>query len=196
VSWATDSRNRAIFPTKGNLQKVSGEVAVPGSDWQYYKVDYEIQQFFPLFLDLTGALNAELGYGDGYGDDDALPFFENYFAGGIRSVRGFQSNSLGPREDDDPIGGAFKTVGTAEILVPISLTDENLRNVRLSGFFDIGTVFPNVDDFDRDDLRYSVGVSVIWLSPFGPLTLSIAEPLNDEPEDETEAFQFTLGTPF
>ena len=142
------------------------------------------------------ATKLDLGYGDGYGEYSSLPFFENFYAGGVRSVRGFEDNSLGPRDSDgDPLGGSFKSVGKLEIVFPPPfLTDSN--SVRLSTFFDIGNVFEGADDFRADDLRMSVGLAGTWLSPIGPLAVSFALPLNDKSEDDVQEFQFSLGAGF
>ena len=137
-----------------------------------------------------------MGYGDGFGDYEELPFFENYFAGGVRSVRGFRDNTLGPlASDTDPLGGAFLTVFNAEVFFPIPFLDDS-SGMRLSAFFDIGNVFESYDTFDAGDLRYSAGLAGLWISPLGPLSVSLGVPLNDEKEDEVQRFQFTVGSFF
>ncbi|HEY9199677.1 MAG TPA: outer membrane protein assembly factor BamA [Gammaproteobacteria bacterium] len=192
-SWSHDTRNRAIFPDRGSLQRASAETTVPGLDLQYYKLGYEAQGYTPLTKNFTLLLNGEVGYGDGYGDFEALPFFENYYAGGIRSVRGFEDNTLGPQDSlGDPLGGGFRVVGNAEILFPPPFFTK-VNSFRMSTFMDIGNVFASYDDFDSGDLRYSVGVGATWLSPLGALSFSLAKPLNDEAGDETQVFQFTIG---
>ena len=197
LSYARDKRNRAIFPDKGSLNRLAAEVALPGSDTEYYKVDLRHQSFYPFNDALILSARANVGYADGYGSSDELPFFENYFAGGLRTVRGFKANTLGPRyaSNDEPAGGAFRVTGGAEAIVPANFFSDG-DNVRLSAFMDIGNVFAKVSDFDSGDLRYSVGLAVQWLSPIGPLVLSYAEPLNDEGDDEKESFQFSFGVPF
>ncbi len=193
-SWSHDTRNRAIFPTKGILQSLSGEVTVPGTDLEFYKLNYRQQFYAPLTDLLTLNLHGDIGYGDGYGDFDGLPFFESYYAGGVRSVRGFEDNTLGPRDSltNEPIGGSFRVVGGAEILFPPPFLPDS-KSLRMSGFVDIGNVFANYDDFETDELRYSVGIGASWLSPLGALTFSLARPLNDKSGDETQVFQFTFG---
>ncbi len=194
-SWSHDTRNRAIFPDRGGLQTVSAEVSVPGASLDYYKLSYRQLRYLPLTRALTLSLNGEVAYGDGYGDTDALPFFENFYAGGVRSVRGFKDNTLGPRDSNgNPLGGSFRVVGNAELLFPAPFQKES-KSLRLSAFYDIGNVFDNAS-FNVGDLRYSVGLSAIWLSPVGPLAFSVAKPLNAQSGDETQAFQFTLGTQF
>jgi outer membrane protein insertion porin family len=196
TSLSHDTRNRRIFPSSGGVRRISLEGKIPGSELEFYKVDLRVQQFVPLTNLFVFHAKADVGYGDGYGDFDNLPFFENYFAGGTRSVRGFEDNSLGPRDsDNDPLGGSFRTVGNAEILFPPPFMTET-NSVRLSTFFDIGNVFPGVEDFESNDLRMSVGIGATWLSPVGPLAVSYAIPLNDESDDDVQEFQFSLGAGF
>ena len=195
-SWSHDTRNKAIFADKGGLQRFVVEAAVPGSELEYYKVDYRQQRYVPLTRNLTLEMSADIGFGDGYGDFDELPFFENYFAGGVRSVRGFEDNSLGPLDSkNNPIGGSMKLVGGAELFFPVPFLEAS-NSYRMSAFFDIGNVYDGVDSFDASDLRYSVGLGGIWLSPMGPLAVSIGFPLNDESDDDVQNFQFTFGSFF
>jgi outer membrane protein insertion porin family len=192
-SWAHDTRNKALFADDGGLQSLSVETAVPGSGLQYYKLGYDQRRYVPLTKDLTLSMHAQLGYGDGYGDYDNLPFFENYFAGGVRSVRGFEDNTLGPKDSKgNPIGGSVQVVGGAEILFPIPFV-EGTKSFRLGTFFDIGNVYSDVSNFDATELRYSVGVSSLWISPLGPLAISLGIPLNDKSGDNVQNFQFTVG---
>jgi outer membrane protein insertion porin family len=195
ASWSHDTRNRAIFPDRGTLQRASAELSVPGLDLDFYKAGYEHQTFVPLTKQFTLKLNGEVGYGDGYGDFDSLPFFENYYAGGVRSVRGFEDNTLGPKDPltGDPVGGGFRVVGNVEVLFPPPFFTKT-NSFRMSAFVDFGNVYPEFSDFDTADLRYSVGVGATWLSPLGALTFSLAKPLNEKDEDEPQVFQFTIGT--
>jgi outer membrane protein insertion porin family len=152
--------------------------------------------FFPLTEKLTGALTGEVAYGDGYGDTTALPFYENYFAGGLRTVRGYKSNSLGPRDSSgDAFGGSFRTIASAELFFP-AFFFENTKNVRLGTFVDAGNVFASASDFELSEIRTALGVSMTWLSPVGALTFSLAKALNDKPGDRPEPFQFSIGTVF
>ncbi len=194
-SFIHDTRNRTVFADQGNLQRVNLEVTVPGSDLTYFKTDYRNQVFFPLMDWLTASLNGQVAYGDSYGDTTDLPFYEKYFAGGLRTVRGYESNSLGPRDSmNDPFGGNFRVVTNAELFFP-ALFFENTRNVRLGVFFDAGNVFAKMDDFEFSELRTSVGVSMTWLSPVGALTFSLAQALNDKTND-AKPFDFNIGTVF
>jgi len=195
-SWRHDTRNKILFADTGGMQGISLETTVPGSGLEYYKLDYEQQRFLPLTRELTLGLKGHLGYGDGYGDYDQLPFFENFFAGGVRSVRGFEDNTLGPLDSDgDPIGGAFLVVFNAEVYFPVPFADD-AKGVRLSTFLDVGNVYEDYSNFDAAELRYSVGLAGLWLSPLGPISVSIGIPLNDKSGDKVQNFQFTVGTFF
>jgi outer membrane protein insertion porin family len=108
--WSWTTLNRGLFPTAGAKQSLSLEATLPGSELEYYRATYNAQKYFPISLngDWTFRIRTEVGYGDGYGDTEELPFFRNFRAGGVGSVRGFTSNSLGPK-------GAFKS-GTTEVV--------------------------------------------------------------------------------
>jgi len=206
INWTHDTLNRAIFPSSGGQQRLSGLITIPGSDLNYYKVSYKHQLYFPLAKDFTFRLHGEAAYGDGYGDTKDLPFFENYFAGGTGSVRGFKNNTLGPRDSNSfPLGGATKVIGNAELFFPVPFLSET-KSVRLGTFFDAGTVS---NSFNLGNLRYSAGLSGEWLSPFGALSISAAVPLNSgttsftdsagnalDIKDQKQLFQFNFGQNF
>ncbi|MDX1605347.1 MAG: outer membrane protein assembly factor BamA, partial [Candidatus Competibacterales bacterium] len=195
-SFARDSRNRLIFPSRGSLDRVSAETALPGSEAEYYKISYRHQSYFPFTRTLTFSVRGFLGYGDSFSGDDGLPFWERYFAGGLRSVRGYKTNTLGPRfSNDEPRGGDLLLIGGTELISPIPFLQDS-ENFRVSAFFDAGNVFDSSDTFDAGELRYSVGLSFTWISPLGPLAFSLAQPLNEQEGDETETFQFSVGVPF
>jgi outer membrane protein insertion porin family len=195
LGWSRDTRNRAIFPDRGSLYSLRAQVAVPGSDLEYYKLDYSQRLYQPLWFDYILLLKGNLGYGDDYGDTHGMPFFENFYAGGIRTVRGYKDNTLGPRDPEtgDPIGGSFRTVGNVELIAPLF---KDKRSVRISGFFDAGTVFDTPSSASFKSLRYSAGAGVNWLSPLGALYFSLAYPINPGSDDETQVFQFSLGSNF
>ncbi len=196
TSFAYDSRNKAILPDSGTLHRVRAEVGVPGADLSFYKVDYETHWFYPLSEDFTLALQGQIGYGDSFGNTDELPFFENFYAGGPRTVRGYKENTLGPKDSDKrALGGNFMVVGNAELILPVPFV-EDLESVRFTAFVDMGNVYGVNDDINIDDLRFSTGLSGIWVSPFGVLSVSLAYPFNDKKDDITQAFQFTFGTSF
>lgn len=196
TSWRRDSRNKILFPDEGGLQSVALETTVPGSGLEYYKLDYTQQQYLPLTRNLTLGLKGRIGYGDGYGKFDNLPFFENFFAGGIRSIRGFDDNTLGPRDsNNNSIGGSFLTVFGAELLFPVPYLGTS-SGTRLSAFLDAGNVYEDINTFDTSEFRYSVGLSGLWSSPLGPISVSFGVPLNAKNGDQEQNFQFTVGTFF
>jgi len=196
LGWSSDSRDSAILPTQGMAQSVSAEIAIPGGSLQYYKLRYKNDWYHPLSDSLTLALGGNLGYGEAYGDTDEFPFFQHFYAGGIRSVRGYQANTLGIKEDGQPLGGNLLVAGGAEVIFPIPFLKKTLRSLRLSAFTDIGNVYDADENFDAGMLRYSAGISAIWISPMGPISLSMAQPFNEQSGDETETFQFSLGSTF
>ncbi len=196
TSYSFDTRNSGTFPTRGTLQRLRVEGALPGGDLKFWKVDYDSRLFVPLVKQYVLLLKGRVGYGDAYGDTSQLPFFENFFAGGPRTVRGFEENSLGPEDIfGRALGGDTMVVGNAELIIPVPFLDQ-FKSVRLTGFFDAGNVFATNQKFSFSELRTSAGFSGVWLSPFGLLSVSIAEPFNSKVGDEVQKFQFTFGTSF
>lgn len=194
ASFRHDTRNRALFPDRGMLHSVGLQVALPFSDIDYYKLQYKLQWLYPLITDYILLLKGQFAYGEGYGDSEQLPFFENYLAGGPRTVRGFRGNTLGPLDSVGlPFGGNLKIVGNAEVILPIPFV-KKVRSFRLSAFVDVGNVYGSNEGFDTKELRYSTGLSAIWLSPLGILSFSFAKPLNKKEGDQLELFQFSIGS--
>jgi outer membrane protein insertion porin family len=194
VSLSNDTRNRRIFASSGALNSVKLEIE--SGDLNFYKLIYRNQMAFALSDIFTLTFKARAGYGDGYGDSKDLPIFEKFTAGGVRSVRGYEFNSLGPVDSTgDPFGGNMQFVTTTEIIFPVEALGSS-ETFRLGLYFDAGNVFADVDDFETDELRQSVGVSAKWFSVIGPVEFSYAFPLNDESEDDTRNFQFALGASF
>jgi outer membrane protein insertion porin family len=196
LGWSSDSRDNAILPTSGSAQSISAEVAIPGGSLQYYKLNYKYDWYHPLSDTLTFALGTKLGYADGYGDTSELPFFKNFYAGGIRSVRGFQANTLGIKEQGKALGGNLLVTGGAEVIFPVPFMKKTLKSFRLSAFTDFGNVYDVNEDFDASILRYSAGLGAIWISPFGAMSVSFSQPFNEQVGDTTESFQFSLGSTF
>ncbi len=199
VGFAHDTRNKKILPDKGALHSINTEVSLPGlgNSLQFYKVDFKTQWFKDIYEDFILTLGADIGYGDSYGDTTELPFFENFFAGGPRSVRGFEENTLGPRDSANrALGGDTKIIGNAEIILPVPFLTDFKQSVRVTGFIDAGNVYGPNEDVDFSEIRYSTGVSAIWISPFGAVSMSMALPVNEKSTDEIQNFQFTFGTSF
>jgi len=206
ASFSHDTRNRTVFATRGSAQTLASNITVPGSDLEYYKLNYDTKFYISMTQNLTLLLHSDLAYGDGYGDTDELPFFERYFAGGLRTVRAYNTNSLGPRDllSNDPIGGNLRVVGGADVIFPIPFMEKPPNSVRLSAFFDIGNVYldkaptfnSTENGFDASQLRMSTGLSFVWLAPIGPLRFSYGTALNDVPGDDLRAFQFSIGSFF
>ena len=205
AGWARDSRDSLLYPTKGTYQRAFAEWGTPVGDLKYYKLSYQYQWLRPLSRNVSLLLNGEIGIGGGLEGKD-LPIFRNFYAGGIGSVRGFDSSALGPKQLNSAsssfsIGGDTRVVGNAELLFPFPGMG-NDKSVRLSTFVDVGQVFGPGDRLGRygsfaiDELRYSVGAAVTWYSPMGPIKLSLAKALNAATDDKDQMFQFQLGNVF
>lgn len=253
-SWSQSTLNRGRMATRGASQSVSMEVAVPGSELEFFKLTYRGEYFLPVYRRWTLRFRTELGYGDGYGDTTGLPFYQNFFAGGFGSVRGFESNTLGPQstpallyqvdqpvtalnpdgtaaeiggpdggefgyvagddrlivrgsgDDPDPFGGNILIEGGVELLFPLPFIKDQ-RSLRSAFFVDAGNVFSTdcseaqkrLDCYgpeDIDQIRWSYGIGVTWITGFGPMTFSLAKPMNAGEFDQEEEFQFTLGRGF
>ena len=197
IGFKYDTRNKAILPDKGTYHRIGSEVVIPaGSDVEYYKLSYETKWFKDIFEDYILTLGADVGYGDAYGDTTELPFFENFYVGGPRSVRGYKENTIGPRDTSNrPLGGSTKIVGNAELILPFPFL-KDVKQVRVTGFLDAGSVYGPDDDIEFDDIRYSSGLSAIWISPFGAISASYAVPFGTKSTDQEQNFQFTFGTSF
>jgi len=194
IGWGKDSRDSTIYTTNGMVQRAIVEIALPVFDMRYYKLSFQHQWFYPVSSDITLLLNGESGVAGGYGGKP-MPFFKNFYAGGTGSVRGYDANSLGPRDlNDQALGGTKRVVGNAELLVPIPGIKE--KSVRLSGFIDAGAVYGPGDLPGSAGLRYSTGAAITWISPMGPIKLSYAVPLNKQSVDKLQKFQFSLGSMF
>jgi len=194
IGFTKDSRNRRTFADAGFLNSIAFEVNT--GDLDFYKVRYQHQTAYALSDPFTFSFKGRIGYGDSYGDSEELPIFEKYYAGGVRSVRGFESNSLGPLDSNgDPLGGDLQVVTSVEVLFPIEALGSS-ETFRLGVYFDAGNVFEDVDTYETAELRQSVGLSAKWFSFIGPIEFSYAWPLNDQPGDDVQNFQFALGAVF
>jgi outer membrane protein insertion porin family len=196
VAWQRDSRDSALVPTRGRYQRANLELSTFGT-LKYYRATYQHQYFVPMFSNaVTLALNGEANYGRGMGGKP-YPIFKNYYAGGIGSVRGFEGGSLGSKKDQygDSMGGASRLIASAELQFAFPGSGQD-RTLRWFTFFDAGNVFADGERMKVNDLRYSVGLGISWISPIGPLKLSFGRPLNAKETDKKQAFQFQIGTGF
>lgn len=204
VGWARDTRDSALVPTTGRMQRVNGELGL-GGDTRYFKGNYQFQQYIPLSKKFTLAFNAEVGLGKGFGGKD-FPIFKNFFGGGLGSVRGFEQGTLGGRtvlldasgnttSTAAYIGGSKKLLLNTEVTAPFPGAG-NDRTLRMFGFFDIGNIYAESDPVKMSELRASAGVGVSWISPIGPLRIAYARPVRKQAEDKTQSIQFQIGTSF
>ncbi len=197
-NFTYDTRNKAILPDAGTLHGINAEVALPfvGDSLEFYKISYRTQWFTSFLEDYIVLLKGNVGYGDAYGDTEELPFFENFYAGGPRSVRGYEENTLGPKDSlGRPLGGNFELTGGAEVILPVPFL-RDIKSTRVTGFLDAGNVYGVDEEIDLSKLRFSVGIGGLWVSPFGIISMSIAQPFNDQAGDELQEFQFTFGASF
>lgn len=216
AGWSRSTLNRGVFATRGSQHSLSVDSAIPGSDAPYLKVGYNGQKFVPIYGPWTARFSTELGWGQSLESGRRLPFFENYFAGGFGSVRGFEQNTLGPREspafaiddngnvvpqdDADPIGGNVLATGSAELIVPLPFLPDQ-RSVRATLFLDAGNVFDTdcgprqvyCTKPDFGELRYSYGIGITWLSGFGPMSFAFGRGENSEAiTSDPEGFGFIV----
>jgi outer membrane protein insertion porin family len=226
-SWTRDTRNHFLNPTRGSSQRLGMETSLPGSTRQFYKLYYRAAKYIPIWGDLVLSFHGDLGYGDSYDDydktsladpidnelpegvesacleeevislDTGLPFFEHFYGGGVRDIRGFEDNTLGPK--DGPlscraVGGDVKISGGMEIAIPTPFTKGGGSRIAL--FFDVGNVYENLSAVDASLFRASAGISVTWQAPIGPIIMNYAFPIREFKGDRTEALQFSFGTTF
>lgn len=189
--WIYSNIDRALFPTSGfaNTIAIEGYGPFNSRSLEFYKADYDANWYQPLFKDFIFHANAQLGYGDGFGRTKTLPFFKNFYAGGIGSVRGFEAGTLSDRKDiyGRSLGGNIMTTASASIIVPSPMKD----TVRLSVFVDVGNTY--YKKYKISDLRASYGAQVEWRTPIAPLIFSLAKPLRSKPGDQLTMFQFSIS---
>ena len=244
TSWQRITLNRGIFPTDGSSTVLSLSSTIPGGDIDYARLNIRQKYYQPISQDLVFGFNIDLGYLTAFGDTNETPFFQNFYAGGPRSLRGFESNTLGPRSTEAPcyefnyedgtcpnlldldgdgildtpyynpyanseynkrvsIGGNIKVEGSLQLIFKLPFIEDQ-RSMRSAFFFDFGNVFSdNCKEYQFncykpsiDDLRYSYGVGVTWITGFGPMSFAISKPTNAGKYEETKEFQFTVGNVF
>jgi outer membrane protein insertion porin family len=225
VSWTRDSRNHFLNPSRGSAQTLSLQIALPGSTREYYKLVYRGSKYWPIWGGLVFAVKGNLGYGNAYDNydkesqatplvidqpifgncdptdlmklDTNLPFYEHFYSGGVRDLRGYDDNTLGPKDGScRSVGGDFKVGGGMELAFPTPFGQGGRSGTRIALFVDTGYVYATMKDFEADKLRGSYGISVTWEAPVGPIVISYAFPFNDRPGDRTESLQFSFGTTF
>ena len=212
VSWSRVTLDRGFFPTNGSRNSISLSLTLPGSNINYGRFNHDSRIFRPLPRGLIIAYKSKIGALFTYGDTETAPPYQHFYAGGMRSVRGFKQNYLGPKavyntgfgpRRPRPIGGPFSISGGLDLIVPLDFVPDP-RSVRASVFLDYGNVFSdgckfyevNCYEFDLSELRYSIGLGFTWVTALGPLSFALASVFNDTPEDRTESFQFEIGTQF
>jgi len=198
ASWDDNNVDNPFFPTKGHKIAVSGDISSPGFDQEFFKIFAKAEKFFPLSSSVVTRIRGGMGYADSYGDNP-FPFFKNFRTGGKSTIRGYKEGSVGKKTFDSNSGdwvtyGGRKMVNFGvDTYFPVPFMKQN-EGYRLSAFIDGGSSFE--DSINTSDLRYSAGLGAVWLSPFGPLSVSIALPLNEGDHDQTEKFQFGMGSSF
>ena len=199
VGWGRDTRDSALVPSTGRLQRVNGELGIAG-DTRYAKANYQFQQYIPLNKKFTLAFNAEAGWGQGL-SGKPFPLFKNFYGGGLGSVRGFEQGTLGGKSSIvggttmANIGGTRKMVLNTEVIAPFPGAG-NDRTLRMYGFFDIGNIYAEDEKVDFANLRASTGIGISWISPIGPLRIAYARPVRKQDDDKTQSIQFQIGTSF
>jgi len=193
IGWGRNTLDSTIYPTKGVVVSASGELTLPPGDLRYYRANFQYQRYFPVTRTDAVRLNAELGFGHGYGGQ-VLPFTKYYFAGGVGSVHGYGGSSLGPANAlGARLGGDRRLVGNAEYLFPMPGMGKD-KSVRMGAFMDAGQVWGVGEKLSLGNLRYSAGLSLSWASPMGPLKFIIANPIGRKPGDVVQRIQFIMGT--
>jgi outer membrane protein insertion porin family len=244
LSYQKVTLNRGLFPTNGSSTVFSLSSTLPVGDIDYARANYIYKFYRPLSRNYVFGFNIDLGYTVPFGDTKETPFFRNFYAGGPRSLRGFESNTLGPRSTNPPcyqfnysegtcpnlldtdgdlipdapyynpyantsytnrvsIGGNIKVEGSLQLIFRLPFIEDQ-RSMRSAFFFDFGNVFSdNCKDYQIncyepsiEDLRYSYGVGVTWITGFGPMSFALANPQNAGQYERTKEFQFTVGNVF
>ena len=212
LSWSRFTLDRGVFPTNGSSNSISLSLTLPGSNLNYGRFSHNLKLFRPLSRGLIFGYRSNIGYLFAYGDTQTAPPYQNFYAGGMRSVRGFKQNYLGPKAVYDngftpnyqrPIGGPYSISGGFDLIVPLNFLPDP-RSIRASIFLDYGNVFSeecksyeiNCYEFDLSELRYSIGLGFTWITALGPLSFALASVFNDTPDDRIENFQFEIGTQF
>ena len=195
LSWNESTLNHYMYPTDGKSNALSFDVALPLSDYRYFKASANHASYQPLSDNLTLKLTGNLGLISGYSGKEA-PFFKRYFGGGSGSVRGFGNRSLGPTYPNSATkGGELSVLGSVNIISPASFMTNN-ENMRVSAFVDVGNIFEKSSNMKLGDLRMSAGIAFAYLSPIGAIGAYWSTPILKKAGDDIENFSFSLGTGF
>jgi len=195
LGWSRDRRDSSVFPSSGYLTQLNSSVNVPGSTTQFYKLSASNQAFLPLWGRVVGAWTVDTSMVRAYAGS-TVPFYRNLYAGGVGSVRGYESSSLGNRdENDDPVGGDRRFVNNVELIAPFPGVKDD-KSLRIGAFWDLGGVWAKGERLSAEPLRQSAGVALTWFAPIGPIKLSYAKPIKQKEGDRIESFQFQLGYVF
>jgi len=196
IGYVANSTNDYYFPTSGSITSLKGTLALPFGDYKYYQLESSFNNYSKVSESLTFGFKSKLNLASGYGNKD-LPFFKRYYGGGSSSVRGFDFNSLGTKyPNGDPKGGELSFISSASVISPVDVVNIDNDNIRLSGFFDLGSINDKASNFSIDELRASSGIALSWLTPIGPISMFAAKPLVSKSTDKTESFSFELGAKF
>jgi outer membrane protein insertion porin family len=198
VSWARNTTDSSLWPTRGANYSQTITATAPGVGAQYYKFDSVDAWYFPISDSLTWKTNGEIGLVNSYGPNQQVPFYQNFLEGGPGSVRGYYIGSLGPRDTDgSSIGGTRWLYLSNNLLFPLPGVKDQ-HSVRMSLFYDVGSLYGG-SSFNlnpEQTIRASYGAGLLWISPMGPLQISYAFPMFNQPTDNIQNFQFTLGQMF
>ncbi|MCE3268289.1 MAG: bamA [Burkholderiales bacterium] len=198
IAWTRNTTDSTLWPTTGALFNQIADASLPEVGAQYYRFTSQNTWFFPLSTNFTWKTNAQLGFINPYGGSNAVPFYQSFYMGGINSIRGYYIGSMGPKDTDgSSLGGTRSVIFSNELMFPLPGLKDT-KSVRLSLFMDTGALWGgnNFDLTPQQAFRASYGVGVNWISPLGPIKLSYALPLFNQPNDQLEAFQFMLGSSF
>lgn len=195
AGWSKDTRDSGLAPNSGYLTRLNVEGSVFG-DLRYYSATAQQQYYWPITRVMTLGLNAQVDWGRGY-SGQPYPPLKNFYAGGIGSVRGYEGGSLGPRDPatNDYLGGAKRAFFNAQLYLPFPGTQQD-RTLRWFMFVDGGQSYADTQKMSLGDFRYAAGIGLSWESPLGPLQISWGRALNKKDGDDTQPFQFQIGTSF
>lgn len=191
-----DARDSGINPTKGLLLNGGVDIAggLLGFDKDFYRTTMGGSYYVPLKFKSVLEMRVRSGFVNAYGDSENVPIFERFFAGGARSIRGYDERGVGPQDSStkDPVGGESMLVANVEYTIPL------IDFLKLAAFFDAGNVWADIKDFGTDEFKSGTGLGLRVKTPIGPINLDYGYPLSDEPgkDDKTGKFYFSVSRGF